>query len=287
MRSPSLRHRLLADGFAVEFAGLDLATTLPEPDFARLRALWLRHKVAVLRGQRLDDDALLRLTLRFGRPFVHVRSQYHSPTHPEIMFVSNLQGKGEPTGALGNDDLVWHSDQAYSRLPVFGTLLYALEVPAPEQGGTTYFADLTAAFEALPAALRQRIDGLRCRFSMAVTKRTQGLRLPPEQRARMPDVSHPLVRTHPLLGSRSLYLSPGHVAGVDGRPSDEGEALLADLTAWAERPRFVYAHRWQPGDVVFWDNVQVMHRRDGFAADARRLLKRTGWELPDEQAVPV
>ena len=280
----ALETRLRGNGFVVEIAGLDLRADLPDETFEAVRQLWMRHKVAVFPGQDLSDSELMQFSDRFGPPFVHVRAQYHSADHPEVMFVSNIEGYGEPVGALGNEELIWHTDQSYAVKPVFGTLLYGVEIP--DEGGDTWFADLTRAYEALPEDTKERIDRLRGVFSIEVTKITQRIPLPKEQRAAMPDVTHPLVRTHPYLGTKALYLSPAQIAGVEGFATGESEALLAELVAWAERPEFVYVHEWRLGDVVMWDNTQVMHRRNAFDANARRLLKRTGWHLPDELATP-
>lgn len=277
-----LKTRPRADGFAVDVLDVDLSRDLDATTFAALRQTWMRNKVAVLRGQRLDDAALLRFSRRFGELFVHVRAQFHSPDHPEVMLISNLEAHGRPVGALGHEGLAWHSDQAYTARRVFGTLLYAEEIP--DAGGNTLFADLTRAYAGLPEARQRALAPLETVFSIEVTTQTQNLPLPAEQRAATPDVVHPLVRTHPYLGTKGLYLSPAHTARFKGLEAAESAALLAELTAWASRPEFVYEHEWQPGDVVFWDNTQTMHTRRPFDRAARRLLRRTGWYLPDEAA---
>jgi len=274
----------LGPGFAAEISGVDLSAPLSDSDFETIKRIWLENKVAIFRDQTLSDDDLLRFTERFGPLFVHVRSQFNDKTRPGIMLISNIKENGRDLGELGNGDLAWHSDQSYSAEPVFATLMYAIEIPA--EGGGTWFCDTARAYENLPAAMKTRIAGLRQNFSIEVTVETQHVSLTEEQRQLKPPVTHPLVRTHPELGRKSLYLSPAHSTGLADLPVSEGAALLAELEDWANRPEFTYLHEWRIGDVVMWDNTSTMHRRDAFSADERRMLKRTGFELPPERAVP-
>lgn len=279
-----LASRILGPEFAVEISGVDLSVDLPPETFAEIKQLWLENKVAVFRDQELSDDDLVCFTARFGPLFVHVRSQFNDTSHPEIMLISNIKEDGRNLGELGNGDLAWHSDQSYSARPVFSTLMYAIEIP--QAGGGTWFCDTARAYERLPETLKERVASIRQDFSIEVTVATQHVSLTEEQRQAKPPVTHPLVRTHPVLGRKSLYLSPAHSTGLSGLPGDEGAALLAELLDWAERPEFTYCHQWRVGDVIMWDNTSTMHRRDAFSADERRMLKRTGFEFPEDQAIP-
>ena len=279
-----MESKQLGPGFAAEILGVDLSAAMSDGDFDAIKKVWLENKVTVFRDQELSDNELTRFTERFGPLFVHVRSQFNDKTRPGIMLISNIKENGRDLGELGNGDLAWHSDQSYSAEPVFATLMYAIEIPT--EGGGTWFCDTARAYENLPEATKARIDGLKQNFSIEVTVETQHVALTEEQRQLKPPVTHPLVRTHPELGRKSLYLSPAHSIGLADLPADEGAALLAELEDWAGRPEFTYLHEWRVGDVVMWDNTSTMHRRDAFSADERRLLKRTGFELPPERAVP-
>ena len=279
-----MESKQLGPGFAAEILGVDLSAAMSDGDFDAIKQIWLENKVAVFRDQNLSDNDLLRFTERFGPLFVHVRSQFNDKTRPGIMLISNIKENGRDLGELGNGDLAWHSDQSYSAEPVFATLMYAIEIPT--KGGGTWFCDTARAYENLPEATKARIDGLKQNFSIEVTVETQHVALTEKQRQLKPPVTHPLVRTHPELGRKSLYLSPAHSIGLADLPADEGAALLAELEDWAGQPEFTYMHKWRVGDVVMWDNTSTMHRRDAFSADERRLLKRTGFELPPERAVP-
>ena len=279
-----MESKQLGPGFAAEILGVDLSAAMSDGDFDPIKQVWLENKVAVFRVQDLSDNDLARFTERFGPLFVHVRSQFNDKTRPGIMLISNIKENGRDLGELGNGDLAWHSDQSYSAEPVFATLMYAIEIPT--EGGGTWFCDTARAYENLPEATKARIDGLKQNFSIEVTVETQHVALMEEQRQLKPPVTHPLVRTHPELGRKSLYLSPAHSTGLADLPADEGAALLVELEDWAGRPKFTYMHEWRVGDVVIWDNTSTMRRRDAFSADERRLLKRTGFELPPERAVP-
>jgi taurine dioxygenase len=275
---------ILGPGFVVEICGVDLSIDLTDAQFTEIKNLWLENKVAIFRDQNLDDAELVGLTRRFGPLFVHVRSQFNDAAHPEIMLISNIKENGRNLGELGNGDLAWHSDQSYSARPVFSTLMYAIEIP--ENGGGTWFCDTARAYERLPEGIKQHIAELKQNFSIEVTVTTQHVSLSEEQRALKPPVTHPLVRTHPELDRKSLYLSPAHSTGILGLSEEEGAVLLAELEDWAEQREFTYCHDWHVGDVVMWDNSSTMHRRDAFPSVERRMLKRTGFEFPADQAVP-
>jgi len=276
---------LLGQTFSAEITGVDLSRNLSAAEAEEIKRIWLEHKVAVFRNQDIDDDALVAFTKLFGPLFIHFRSQFNDRTRPEIMLISNIKEDGRNLGELGDGDLMWHTDQAYSEQPVFSTLLYGIEVPA--EGGGTWFCDTAGAYAALPDATKHRIAGLRQNFSVEKTVTTQNLALSDEQRLQKPPVQHPLVRTHPLLGRKSLYLSPAHTKGIEGMDHHDSTSLLNELLEWATRPEFVYRHEWRVGDLVMCDNTSTMHSRDAFSPSERRLLKRTGFEFSPDRAVPV
>ncbi len=270
---------VLAEDFAVKIGGVDLSAPLEDAAFDALRRLWMQYKVAVFPGQTLDDDALLAFAGRLGPIFTHVQSTLHTGERKDVMYMSNRQQEALVQGELG-----WHTDQSYTPKPVFGTILYGIEIP--EDGGETCFADLSATYDTLPDRLRGRVEGETAVYSAERPGHKRRVALTEAERQRIPDVVHPLVRTHPYLGRKALYLSPMHIKAIGDLPFDESEALLADLTAHATAPERLYIHRWTPGDVIMWDNTSVMHRRNHFPPEQRRFHKRTGFYLPDELATP-
>lgn len=271
---------LLASDFAVRIDGVDLSQPLGDADFDRLRDVWMQNKVAVFRDQSLEDDDLLAFARRFGPLFVHVQSQLVSPDHKEVMYATNRKTEAPVRGVLE-----WHTDQSYTPKPVFGTILYGIDIP--NEGGDTLFADLSAAYDTLPPDLRRRVDHLTAVYSPVKRGHERRATLSAGQLKEIPDVTHPLVRTHPYLGRKALYLSPNHIKVIGGLPEAESDALLAELTAHATKPENVYRHEWRPGDVIMWDNTSIMHRRNDFPPDQPRFHKRTGFYLPEGLGVPV
>jgi taurine dioxygenase len=274
--------RRLAETFVGEVSGVDL-TRLDAATAEAIKDYWLAHKVLVFHGQQLEEDDLVAFAERLGDVEIHLR-QTRTTGRREVMLVSNVKEDGKPIGRLGNQELNWHMDQIFMAQPTAGTLLYAVSV-TPE-GGNTWFCDLGAAYETLSPGLRAKVDGQRAVHSAATADRRVGIQLTEEQKAQAPEVIHPLVRTHPLAREKGLYFSMNHTARIDGLSEEESLPLLDELRAHATQPRFVYAHRWQVGDLVLWDNAATMHRRDPFPDEYPRLMRRVGVNFPAELRVP-
>jgi taurine dioxygenase len=272
-----LETRSLHPTLAREVIGLKLWERLDEATVTELRDLYASHGVLVFRRQALGERELADFCALFGPLERTVRTDWASPAVPEVAVLSNLQdGLGRPIGGLGDGELQWHSDQSYMLTPATGAALYALELP-PE-GGETFWVDLRAAYAGLPRALRAKISGKRGVFDYA--KRLAGYgresdqKISDEARRRTPPVTHALVRAHPETGDRSLYLDSTTTIGIDYMDTASGLALLEEVYEAATADAFVYAHRWQVGDLVLWDNGFTMHRRTPFDPGARRLMKR-------------
>ena len=278
----------LDNNFAFEVQGLDIWSGL---DDARVRALddaWANQGVLVFRRQALTEGELVDFSRRFGTPDVIVRTDWASKGRPEIIQISNMRNaKGDAIGGLGSGELAWHTDQAYMANPATGAILYGVEVP--ENGPRTYWANLRLAYEALSQDTKARIEGRRAIFRYSERyKDYQDETVPTEEiLAHTPDVTHPLVQTHPTSGARTLYLDPSTMVGIEGMDQPEGRALLDELIEHSTRPEFVYAHDWRPGDLIMWDNGFMLHRRDAFRTDQNRLLKRTTIRLaPNRHIIP-
>jgi taurine dioxygenase len=176
--------------------------------------------------------------------------------------MSNIGADGRPTSRRSRAaNYHWHTDKPYHKAPPLLTMLYAVELPPA--GGDTEFANMLQAYDALPAAMQRRIAGLRVAFRPAFDDSRPG-------------ADHPLVRSHPKTGRKSLYIG-NHSTGIVGLPAAEGKRLLAELLAHATQPRFVYTHRWQLGDLVMWDNRVLLHRAvDNFEMTKhRRVMHRS------------
>lgn len=272
--------RPLTDGFGARIAGVDLSQPLSDDRFAAIRALWMEHRIVVFPDQRLDDDSLVAFAGRFGRLFVHAQTSLLSKKRKEVMELSNLPEAARKTV----HDLDWHTDQSYTPQPVFGTMLFGLV--APTVGGETLIADLAGAYASLPDALRRRVEGVSAVYSAEPRPKVRETPLNESEKKRIPDCIHPIVRTHPYLDRKSLYISPLHMKAIGDLLEEDSIKLIAELTAHATQPAHVYRHRWTAGDLIMWDNTSVMHRRTPFPPDVPRYLKRSGFYLPEDRATP-
>ncbi len=270
--------RPLSHSFGAELSGIDLSEEQSEEMIESVRALWRAHKLLLFRGQKLDEAHLVKFSRHFGPLETHVRREYLSRKHPEVLLVSNVKQSGTPLGILADHEVGWHYDQIYLERPAVGSLLYSVKIPPA--GGNTYFADMHAAYEALPDESKRRIEGRRAVQSYEAFNRMYSEPTSKEQKQKTPDVIHPMVRIHPYTGRKALYICPGMTTQIVGLPRDESDTLLAELFEWCTRSEFVYTHSWREGDALLWDNACTMHRRDPFDGRHQRLLKRTTI-LPD------
>ena len=260
-----------------EIRGIDLRNLTAE-EFEHLYRAWLDHLVVLVRGQSLADDDLIAFSRRLGdldwAP-VQETGRRFVEGHPEIYVVSNVIEDGVPIGSLGAGEAVWHTDMSYQEMPPKASMLYALETPP--SGGNTYFCNMYAAYESLPAALKQRVAGLTLKHDATYNSGgyvRQGLNATDDPTT-SPGVSHPVVITHPGTKRRALYLGRRRNAYLNGLPLAESEALLDEVWSYATRAELTWSHQWRPGDLVLWDNRATMHRRDPFDPSSRRILHRT------------
>ena len=251
---------------------------LDDVGFADVVEAWHERSVLLVRDQALCDHDLSAFSRRFGdldwAP-VQENGRRFVEGMPEIYIVSNVKVNGEAIGSLGDGEAAWHTDMSYLDIPPKASMLYALEVPP--SGGNTSFCCMYSIYEALPAALKARIDGLKIKHDG--TYNSGGyLRLgvtPTDDPRTSPGALHPLVCTHPDTGRRVLYLGRRRNAYIVGFDLAASEALLDELWSYAERAEFAWEHVWHVGDLVLWDNRCTMHRRDAFDPSARRIMHRT------------
>ena len=261
--------RPLSAALGAQIVAVDTASRIDDETFAQIRGAWLDHLVLLFRGQHLDDAALVRFTARFGEleeaPLF--QGSRYVDEHPEVMIISNVTVGGREIGSLGNSEAFWHTDLNFVVEPPAASCLYAHEVPPA--GGDTGFANMCRALEAVPATVRARIERLSilhdARFNSAGYLRE----------TRVPDTSHPIVRTHPESGRKGLYLGRRNNARIEGVTDEESEALLDTLWECATSDAVTWHHQWQPGDLLIWDNRCTLHRRDAFDPSQRRIMHRT------------
>ena len=270
----------LSDSFAADILDVDVRT-IDHAVFEAIHAAWLRHPVLRLRGQTLSDAQLRDFSCRFGAleyaPMGRISDEERARmANPYVATISNIVVDGKPIGGLGAAAAAWHTDMSYIEQPPTASLLYAIQTPA-DGGGDTHFCDMIAALAALPSALAARARSARIKHDAAhdsIGALRRGHRHAPDPRA-APGAVHPMVRRHPENGSEALFLGRRQDAYVDGLPLPESEALLDEIWRHVALPGNTWTQRWQPGDLLVWDNRSVMHRRAAFDPASRRLMRRT------------
>jgi alpha-ketoglutarate-dependent 2,4-dichlorophenoxyacetate dioxygenase len=269
--------------FVGEVSDVDIGQPLSPGDVAAIEAGMDRYAVLVYHDQRITDEQQMAFTRNFG-PLEDARGG--NITKPEdkrlqvgMNDVSNLGKDGRPLArdsrerAFNIGNMLWHSDSSFRAIPAKYSLLSARVVnPA---GGNTEFADMRAAYDALDAATKALVEDLVCEHSLMYSRGSLGmLDYSDEERAMFRPVRQRLVRTHPVTGRKSLYLS-SHAGAIVGMPMAEARILLRDLTEHATQPAFVYVHRWTVDDLVMWDNRQMMHRVRRYDDTQPRDMRRT------------
>lgn len=255
--------------------GVDLGQALSEADVQAIHQAWLDYQVLVFPGQDMTEEDQLRFTRHWGA--MPVRDRYagrreeNRRTHESVMLVSNIREDGKPIGSLPDGDMMFHSDGSYDEDPYRYTMLYAVAVP--KQGGDTLFANMYAAFDALPEAMRNRLTRIKARHGYYAGRHVTAEIM--DQLGVSDDVPdsyiHPLVTAHEETGRPALYVSRLLTQSL----VDEDDSLLDEILDHVEKPEFVYQHKWQAGDFVAWDNRCVNHARTDFPGGEKRLLRRT------------
>ena len=259
----------------------DLAQDIDEATFREIERAFHDNLVVVFRRQNLSNERHIEFSCRFGELEIHIVKKYLLPGFPEILLISNIRDDRGGHIGLADAGFTWHSDTSYRRRPGRCSLLYAKEVPQRDGRplGDTVFANAIAAYEALPEKMKERLAGLKAIHRYSARRRVADSprpKLTPEQLEETPDIAHPIVRTHPYTGRRSLYVTAGECIGIEGMPDAEAIDLIAELDTHCVRPEFLYRHKWQVGDLLIWDNTSSMHLAIcDYALPERRLMHRT------------
>lgn len=261
-----------------EILGVDLSQDLDTATLETIRRAWDEHLVLLFRDQQLNEPLLLAFARHFGEldpPGPNPYGRTILPEYPELNVISNVRdADGRPIGNLGDGEAVWHADMTYIDTPPKGAIVYGVEIPSGQ--GDTYFANMITAYATLADELKQRIAGERAVHDAAHNSAgmlRQGYEKIDDVR-QTPGVQHPLVRTDPATGRQALFLGRRPHAYIPGLSVQESEEVLDALWEHAGSMRFAWRHRWRVGDVLMWQNLWVLHRRDGFDPDTRRVLLR-------------
>lgn len=277
-----------------EIVGIDLSKPLDEATFAGIRDAFFRHSVVVFRDQHLTEQQQIDFSRRFGELEIHVLKQFLHPQHPEILLISNIVENGKNIGIV-DAGRYWHSDLCYKPVPSMASALYSIEIPHDDKGnvlGDTLFASVAASYDALPEGLKQRVTGLKALHSLEHTfdrsrkdadVRTEQIEARDIKRTsvtaeqkKLAEAVHPVIRTHPVSGRKSIYINDSTTVKIVGVSEAESEDILGELRARCIRQEFVYRHKWRLGDLLMWDNCSSQHQAVAdYALPQRRRMHRT------------
>ncbi len=280
----SILIRQIHPAFVGEVTGVDCARPLREEDVAAIHAGMDYYAVLIFRDQPLTDEQQIAFTRHFGElegynTPGHIRRRDDSRLGPGIADFSNL----DKSGRIMSDqdrvwffklaDRLWHSDSSFRPVPAGYSLLSGRVIPS--WGANTEFADMRAAYDALDDRTKAEVEDLICEHSLMFSREAIGFSdLTPDERAAFRPVRQRLVRTHPVTGRKSLFLS-SHAGTILGWTVPEARMFLRDLTEFATKDRFVYSHAWRVNDLVMWDNRTTMHRARRFDRSEVRDVRRT------------
>ncbi len=232
-----------------------------DPDFRKVRDAFFASQVLVFRAQSFEPAQYLAFARQFGPPEPHVIDQFHHPEVAHILVLSNRMRDGKPVG-LADAGTYFHTDYSYLDVPARCTMLYSIEVP--KKGGDTLFADQYAAYDDLPQAMKNRIEGLVAlhhygnRDDLDKSSRTVASVLHDEQERKLKWVRHRVARRHPVTGRKALYAVSGSSFGIEGMPQDESRALLYELKRHATQDKYQLRLKYGVGDLVIWDNGSLL-----------------------------
>jgi alpha-ketoglutarate-dependent 2,4-dichlorophenoxyacetate dioxygenase len=273
--------------FGAQIDGVDLRRPLDDGSFEQIEQALAKYSLLSFRKQFVDDEQQLAFSGRFGRIHTSVMDASRKRLKDQRFGdVSNLDKDGRVLAAdsdrrkFGDANQLWHTDLSFMAAPARVTVLSARQLP-PEPPDTEY-ADMRAAWDSLPLEMKRKLEPLQVQHSIFASRERAGFtEFTESERKAAPPVLQPLVRVHRRSGRRSLYLS-SHASHILGMPLEEGQALLAELTEFATQPQFVFAYRWQPNDLIVWDDSCTMHRARPF--DSHMHVRELRWNAVVEPA---
>ena len=262
-----------------EIVDLDISNKLTQDQINFINQSWDERLVLVFKKQNLDDHKLINFSKYFGEldpPGPNPYGITFLPEFPEINVISNVKNKqGTPIGNLGDGEAVWHADMTYLQLPPKAGILYALEVP--ENQGNTHFANMALAYNELPNKLKEKIDDKILIHDSAhnsagmLRKGYSEVDNPSET----PGARHPMVITDKNTNKKLLFLGRRPHAYIIGLELEESENLLNEIWEHATQEKFTWTQKWEKGDLLMWKNLNVLHKRDAFDPNTRRVMHRT------------
>ena len=263
---------------AAEIKNIDLSEDLNKDQIEFIQKACDENLVLIIKNQELNDLQLIKFSKYFGNLDLPAPNPYginFSPDHPEINVISNVKEKGKPIGILGDGEATWHADMTYNEIPPKGAILYSLEVPKDQ--GDTHFSNMIEAYEDMPGSLIEKIKDKLLIHDASHNSAGQ-LRKGFEENidpSLTPGAKHPIIFKDPSTQKKSLFLGRRPHAYIVGMKIDESDKLLNELWAHATQKKYTFTHRWQNNEVLMWKNLFVLHKRDSFNSNTRRVMHRT------------
>ena len=272
--------RKLHPAIGAEVSNVDFSEPLSPEVAAEIHAAWMAHHVLVFPGQAITDEQHVAVTRHFGEPEIFHMDIIRSKFLKEIFRVSNTDEDGNlvpqsnPIQQQLSSAKKWHTDSSYRPIPAMGSILHGVEVS--RTGGVTCFTNMHAVYEALPPEWKAKVEGRKALHDFDKLSRISGApKQTAEERARVPAIWQPMVRSHPVSNRKSLYISPIYNDHIEGMEEAEGTAFIQELAEFAGQDRFVYRHQWETDDVLMWDNRCTMHIVTPHDPMERRVMHRT------------
>ena len=262
----------LHPSIGAEVRGVDLSKAVDNDDVTAINEAFADNHVLLFRGQDITEEEHIAFGACFGPLERHIEGNIRHNQRPEIIRISNVDDDGKLMDTQDNGrryltklTQMWHTDSSFRQNPSLGALLYAIEVPdagsVPNHGAQTCYTNMFRAYETLPAAQKERLEGLTAVHSYEYSRSLvpDMPALSEAEKCEIPPVRHSIVRGH-ADGRKSIYISTTHIARIEGMSDEESRELVDELSDWATKPETVYQHEWQTGDLLMWDNRCTMHK---------------------------
>ena len=265
--------RKLSEFVGAEIVGIDARETISQDTRKKIYKTWADNSVLLLRNQDISPQEFVIFGKQFGVPIIQTLSDMNIPGCPELAYISGEDRDVHGSGKRIIRGTSWHTDHSYAEVPPKATILLGVDIP--DKGGDTEFTSSTAAFEALGKEERTELENMFSThaYQSSRSPRPMAIRAAKDEKRYPGDVTHPLVRTNPDTGRRSIYVNTVRTECILDMDREKSDALLDKIYAHLDQKKFQYRHKWKPGDIIIWDNRSVLHKANG-DYEGKRFLYR-------------
>ncbi len=266
----------IKDGIGIEVKGIDVTKNLSDSDYEAMYQAWVDNCILLIRNQHVSTEQHVEFSKRFGRLVSYTRPKFSESEEPEVLVLSNIKKDGQYIGSPFSGR-VWHTDGHYLTDPPAGSWMHAIQVTPT--GGQTWFANMMAAYDALPKTVKEKIADLKVIISRLQSRpyNYPNRSSPTEaEKKEWVAIAHPLVRTHEINGRKALYAGGNVPWRIVDMPKVQSDPLITYLQEFSTQERFTYCHQWAPGDLLLWDNRSSLHKATKYDEENDiRLMHRT------------